>query len=289
MSTADEYRLGFDLLKFLVERRKDLWDLWQGLPGWFRTKFRGAPQDSSSIPELLIIGPGGVGKSLLASFLADDFSQLAEGRADYTESLRVEEFHLTEPGAAIIVPPGQKRHRDYTWLELEQGIVAGRFSGIMLVCAFGYHSIGQFSYKDLAGYRPGDEQEFLAQHLRRCRQDEIQVVRRLAPLIARAPNRQWLLTVVTKQDLWADSSGRVERHYTTGAFGKALQRALRPIDPARLRLEWAFVSLVNRNFVTGRNELLARTAAGYDWERQAESIKDLLRKLRGLRDWEMSQ
>lgn len=38
-----------------------------------------------------------------------------------------------------------------------------------------------------------------------------------------APDKLWVLTVVTKEDLWYSSGGDVERHYSSGRHAELIE------------------------------------------------------------------
>src|SRR4051812_20057923 len=63
-----------------------------GLTGWFR---RG--DGTARSPGILILGPGGAGKSTLAQILSTvDYSLLRDLPGDYQESLRIEKSALAD-------------------------------------------------------------------------------------------------------------------------------------------------------------------------------------------------
>lgn len=272
---------------------KDFRETLTNVRGWISSKWRIEQKAEPEVwPELLIIGPGGVGKSTLARFLSGNFSPADSQR--YQESIVVEEYELNNPAASVVVPPGQKHRRDLLWADIESGLAAGKFSGVILVMCYGYHSIGEASIPSLIG-KPSfpaasadPHQEFLDQHLQRCLKDELKVVERIAPFIARSPERIWILTVVTKQDLWFDRDTEVRTHYLRGDYGKVLKK-LHNQRKQGLQTETAFTCLITQNFQTGRNELLQNTIAGYDQARYNEALRDLLNKLTALRTWESMQ
>ena len=185
----------------------------------------------------------------------------------------------------MIVPPGQKHRRDSTWIDLQASISSGEYRGIILVGAYGYHSLGVFDYKNHRLYR-GDDEEFLRDYLEDCRNDEIGVLRRLSPFISSSPRKCWLLTLVTKQDLWWGEQATVEKHYRDGDYSEGLGQIVAELGSQNFRHEFVLGSLVIANFTTNRGESLASTTAGYDQESQVRSLRRLWETLGALKTWE---
>jgi hypothetical protein len=131
----------------------------------------------------------------------------------------------------------------------------------------------------------GDKSSFLASYLDDRRAEEVKVLSRLAPFIARTPNKLWVLNLITKQDLWWPSREDVKSHYVSGPYGSVLSAATAPLG-TDVRTEFVFGSLVTDNFKTGRNEELAKVASGYQQQAQVDSIKQLWTTLRALKQWE---
>src|SRR4051794_32492446 len=67
-------------------------------------------------PGVLVLGPGGVGKSTLGKILSGKFDLLFDVPGSYDESLDLETYALKDaPDVEIVVPPGQPHRRESTW------------------------------------------------------------------------------------------------------------------------------------------------------------------------------
>ncbi|MEN6451434.1 MAG: hypothetical protein ABFC96_13155, partial [Thermoguttaceae bacterium] len=204
----------------------------------------------------------------------------------YQESIDLEHFALADdPAVELVVPPGQRHRRDATWSDVERTIGAGGYRGIVIASSYGYHSLGEISYKQHRLYH-GDKAAFLADFLQESRADELSVLKRLAPHIRLNARKCWILTLVTKEDLWWADRADVDIHYRSGEYGKIVDEVVRHVGGDRLRHEFAFSSLVISNFTTGRDELLANTVAGYDQIRQVKSLRRLWETFDALKSWE---
>ncbi len=235
---------------------------------------------------ILLIGPGGVGKTTFARMLSGQYDFPIDIPGVYEESIGLERFALEDdPNVEVVVPPGQRHRRDATWGALERSISTGGFRGIILTGSYGYHSLGQISYKNHRLYQ-GDKAAFLADFLRVSREDEVKVLERLLPHLRVGDHKCWLITLVTKQDLWWDQRATVESAYRDGEYGRLLDKLIQDVGGKNLRHEFVFSSLVISNFTTGVGELLANTVSGYDQNLQAGSLRRLWETIGALKNWE---
>lgn len=236
-------------------------------------------------PPCLIIGPGGVGKTTTAHLLQGDYDAALSIPGPYRESVYLETFSLKDdPATTILVPPGQQFRRDATWNGVQSSLANGEYCGVIIVNAYGYHSIGNFSYRNHRLYE-GDVPSFVQAYTADCRQEELRVVTRIAPFIRASPNKMWIINLVTKEDLWWNDRQSVHSHYVEGPYGNAIREAIRGSDARRLHVETVFASLVIANFVTGESEVLASTCSGYESTRQVESVKTLWMTLDAVKQW----
>jgi len=267
----------------LWKNRKPIAQMLGALTAWL---FPPSAQSSS----VLIIGSGGVGKSTTAKTLAGKYEWSLELPGKYEESISLEHFHLNDDkDVELVVAPGQIHRRDATWSDLEAALANGRFRGIILIGAYGYHALGgEVSYKEHRLYK-GDDNRFLLDFLADRRLEEQRVLERLLPHLRVANrNKLWMINLVTKQDLWWDRHSEVVRHYREGSYGQAISAVTQNLGGARFRSEFVFSSLVIANFKTGRGETLANTVGGYEDELRVASICSLWDTLFALKAWEES-
>lgn len=264
--------------------------------GWIKGLIRPSSEDSEESEEsesvapssrILIVGRGGVGKTTLASLLSGDRELLGDPLNVYKQDLFATEHRFEEDsGRAVVVLPGQ-RHREDVWGEHLQQVKAGKYSGIILVGASGYHSVEETVYHQLkTEYGTTRRDDFLEKYLAEMRNAELALLSTIMPhVVSSQRTKMWILTLVSKMDLWFPNRAEVANFYQTEHQQK-LQEYLKQEGTPQIRCEFACVSLVIRNLLAGDTERLAQNVEGFDAPMSAQTVLRLLDLLNGLRQWE---
>jgi hypothetical protein len=268
--------------EFLWSNRDWIWAKLTEIRSWFRSG-----NGTKKSPGILILGAGGSGKSTLARILADDnYNPLIDLPGEYEESIGVETYVLADaPSVEIVVPPGQPHRRGATWADLHGDLAAGKFRGVILAASYGHNSFVLSSYKQHRLYTKS-KNRFLADYCLAERAEELAILRQLSPHLMARKGKLWMMTTVTKQDLWWPERSEVENHYRNGQYFGEIQRIESQLGATQFRHEVVFASLVIANLVGGVGERLRLNAAGYGQDLQVESLRRLFETTEALRMWE---
>jgi hypothetical protein len=222
----------------------------------------------------------------MARMLSGEFDWLKDSPWRYDEDVGVERFKLkADPTAEIVVMPGQEHRRHTSWAGMGKDLAAGYYHGVILVAAFGYHSLSSTGYKQHPLYEAGqDKESFWSKYLDANRGDEIACLKRLSPFMKECPRKLWLISAVTKQDLWRPEEAAVAAWYREGEYAAVIEDIARTSGTS-FRHETHLCSLIIGNLVTAKDELMARNVQGYDHRAQIESVRRVFEMIDALRKW----
>lgn len=164
--------------------------------------------------KILVLGSTGVGKTNLLQSLVEAVPQ-AISHMNRTEFAQQHKIRLRDNPFIFVDTPGQLLHVSRRREAILEAL-GGGITGILNVVAYGYHE-----YRTDAGtaLTPSGRvrNEFLAKH----RQIELEALAEWAPLLFPSDIR-WMITVVSKADLWWNQKEAVYEHYTTGQYQSLL-------------------------------------------------------------------
>jgi uridine kinase len=219
---------------------------------------------------IVICGAGGTGKSTLGRMLSGEF-----GRQDilqpYQTSYKTEELELdSERSTSVLVLPGQS---DF-WGEELKKIANNQVDLLINVVSYGYHSINQFDYRSLLGYKQG----MMVSYMEGKQLIEIELLHQLKPYLSIANRKKVLMiTLVTKQDLWWQSRYEITKHYKNGVYNDVIQGIQNQLGQVNFSHKYFSVSLLTENFRDGIGELMAPVSEGYDQREQLINFDEFMK------------
>jgi hypothetical protein len=236
--------------------------------------------------QVLVSGAGGVGKTTFARLLTSDNPLFAE--EVYRPDLTTKKIVL--PGefpAQLLVVPGQERYLTTDWSAAASVVKGSRSAGVVNIVAYGFHSVSTESLFQLVRHEAGaSRNELLERFLEERRNAETQRLQFLLSQLEGIGRPLWMVTLVTKQDLWWPDSEKVHAHYSDGEYGKAINGFERLMKQRKLGFSHHFVSVsqTHQNYETKVEGDLVLTAAGYTLKRHLESLSNAIERF-----WEISE
>lgn len=273
-----EYLKGLKILVDLAEKVKG-WQIIKSAKKIIKPNGRNA--------KVLVLGPGGVGKTSVGKFLSGENKSLLDLPSDYITTLDFEDFEIESvPEAQLEIAPGQQHRLDHNWSHIKSGIESGEYEGMIFVVSYGYHSIGDIDYKTNPAYEKGNKvQQFLIKYIKQRQRIEIDLLKKVSECLKTNNNRFWVLVFVGKMDLWWRERDDVEPHYLRGEFSEILKDCSSKKNDDMFRTETIFGSLEIQSFKTGRGVELSKNAAGYGQAKQATALRELIEMIKALVRW----
>lgn len=172
---------------------------------------------------ILVLGCTGTGKSQFVESLTESLPAAID-RLNRTEFAQKHSIKIAKTPFEFIDTPGQRVHRERRLAAVREAVTKP-VAGIINVVAYGFHEGSTGKDQAIGGGRP--HPEFLAAR----REDEIAALREWIPIVGSRDTAGWLITVVTKADLWWPDRDSVLAHYAAGEYATALEPAkeLRPV------------------------------------------------------------
>lgn len=192
---------------------------------------------------VILLGSTGAGKT---NFLTSLTATLPEAIdiMNRTEIARKYRIRIQKHPFVFTDTPGQMMHSSRRREAAREAIASGT-SGIINVVSFGYHEY-RISSMDAFDTDDNVKESFLEQH----RQIEIEALHEWIPILGGRDAADWLITVVTKADLWWDRRDEVMEYYRSGAYYDALGGA-KSLNPVVLEYCSVFHKFFGRSPMSG--------------------------------------
>jgi hypothetical protein len=235
--------------------------------------------------KVVVFGLGGAGKTTLGKLLSGvDEDELPRG---YEESLQAETFALDgDLSCSLFVAPGQERRESEEPRERLNGVLStGEGVGVINVVAYGYHHFAQLGYTRHKLYQAGmSPEQFMAAYVVERRDAEIKALERMKPFLVAARPNVWMVTLVTKQDLWWGERHAVEAHYEDekNAYAGIIAEVTRQRHPRYFLHRTVSASLVWNNLRDPEEVVLATTTAGYEQNVRKANLRRALAAIHGI-------
>lgn len=227
---------------------------------------------------IVIFGASGTGKTTLARKLAGGDQHIL-GQT-YHESFSTEESEIeTAPASHVLTLPGQQHRMPDAIRRIRADISDGRIHGAIHVVSLGFHSFrpDDVAYTRHPLFRDGmSPDDFLTAYRTEMLKRELRALEGMAACIRDSRNHKfWLVTLVTKQDLWFDEQD--SKSYDTDQYNMIINTIKQ--SRSGFRHELFSGSLGCHNFKDSRGNSLKSIVAGYDNETQRLSLQSFLQQL----------
>ncbi len=168
--------------------------------------------------KVLVLGSSGTGKTNLLQSM-EEIAPKAIDQMNRTEFAQKHSISISKHPFIFIDTPGQKGHASRRKQAIREAM-STEISGVMNIVSYGYHEyrIG----KSRAINKDGSISEsFLREH----RKVELEALDEWTTLLGDEHTVSFLITVVTKADLWWHTKDEVLEYYTAGPYYEALGEA----------------------------------------------------------------
>ena len=240
---------------------------------WLKRKsYRIARRLSNGKVNIPVFGAGGSGKSTLGRML---ITKNTFGLPSiYAESRSVEKNEMQGwIPASLNIAPGQAARVSYTWPDLIRDINNGKSPGLINVVSFGYHAVEVPSIRSLDSFGKSDDFSVdFEVYTENRRAREVELLDYIYKATETAANPFWIITVVSKQDLWSHRHREVKEFYEHGPYADVLKKFEVRHGSAKFQHEIFNCSFTLGNFVTEREGIVAQNNAGYDLASHINSL-----------------
>lgn len=162
--------------------------------------------------KILVLGLTGTGKTNFLISLTETTPQ-AINLMSRTRFMQKHKIRIQKNPFVFVDTPGEKGKEDERRKAIKEAMRDG-VKGVINVVSFGYHEARQHEKKNVFNRDGSVKEKFLKDR----RREEIDFLQEWTPLLGDADISGWLITLVTKADLWWGQREEVLKHYSSGQY-----------------------------------------------------------------------
>jgi len=212
---------------------------------------------------IIVLGSTGSGKTNLLESLAVAAGLVEAIPANTrTQSVDKRKVIVNERPFVIADTPGQAQHAPHRQTLIREAL-ANPPVRIINVVSYGYHEYATGSAEAVEQGMPRES------WLERHRENELEAMSEWLPLLGDRGTTSWILTAVTKADLWWNQREDVLRYYNCGPYAEMLNRQ----DPGMRHAVLPYCSVFHRFYGT------AALAGTFDDEDRLQATGHFLQEL----------
>jgi energy-coupling factor transporter ATP-binding protein EcfA2 len=164
---------------------------------------------------VLVLGTTGTGKTNLLQSM-QEIAPKAIDQMNRTEFAQKHSISILRQPFIFVDTPGQRGHASVRKQAILEAM-SHKISGVINVVSYGYHEYRTGKSRAIAD-NGSPRDSFLEEH----RKIELETLNEWTTLLGDKQIVGWLITVVTKADLWWDKKDEVLDYYTSGPYYSAL-------------------------------------------------------------------
>ncbi len=162
---------------------------------------------------VLVLGSAGAGKTNMIKSLTQD--ALAVSRMTRTRERKERSLRIRDKPFIFIDTPGDVAYKSER-IRAIQDALRTKTQGIINVVSYGYHE----AQGDIGAALKADQAD--PEYLEERRKQEIDRLAEWVMILGGGESANWLLTVITKADLWWNQKDNVFDYYNSGPYDKEL-------------------------------------------------------------------
>lgn len=161
--------------------------------------------------KVLVLGPTGAGKTNILESLTELIPKAID-QMNRTEFVQKHSIKISKQPFVFIDTPGQTLHKGRRISSIREAM-AGKIDGVINVVSYGYHEY-RIGKKEAIASDGTINESFLERH----RLVEMEALKEWTLLLGGRETARWLITVVSKADLWWHQREEVLAHYQSGKY-----------------------------------------------------------------------